>query len=132
MSFINPTSSYGLPAYQHRAYQCIDGAQSAFFPSLVLSTYLLTKLRQPVDSIYHQVKAVNVIEYRHIKGGGDGAFFLIAPDMHVLIIAFIHQAMDQPRIAVKGEDNVFVTSENRIIIGVAQAVRGFQYRAPAW
>ena len=50
------------------------------------------KLRQAVDHVAGQVKAVQVVQDRHVERRGDRAFFLVAADVNVLAIgAPIHK-----------------------------------------
>ena len=46
----------------------------------------VTEMRQAVNHIFHQVKTVHIIEHRHIEGRCNGAFFLIAPHMNIIMI----------------------------------------------
>ena len=82
-------------------------------------------MRHPVDDVQYQVKAVNLILYAHVEGRGDGAFFLVAADVHVMVAAAVGEAVDQPGITVKGEDNVFVSGEQGVEVIITEAVRMF-------
>jgi hypothetical protein len=48
---------------------------------------------------------------------------LVAPNVHLVIGPAVREPMDQPRVAVKPEDDVLVRGEERVVIGVTQAVR---------
>ena len=70
-----------------------------------------------------EVKAVQIVEHGHVEGGGDGALFLVAADVQVVVIgAAVGEAVNEPGVAVEGEDDGLVRGEKRIEIVVAQAV----------
>jgi hypothetical protein len=81
---------------------------------------LVTGLRQAIDDIHHQVKAVQIIQHRHVERRGDGAFFLLTAYVNVAVVdAATGQPVYQPRVAVVVEDNGFVVGEQFVEIGVA-------------
>ena len=43
------------------------------------------QLGQTIDHIHHQMEPVNVILHPHIKGRGDGALLLVAPDVELTV-----------------------------------------------
>src|ERR1035441_4535403 len=47
---------------------------------------LLARLRQPVYRVHHQMETVQIIEHGHVKGGGNGALFLVAAHMDVVVV----------------------------------------------
>jgi hypothetical protein len=72
-----------------------------------------TKLRQPVDRIAGEMKAIEIVQYRHIEWSRDCAFFLVAADVQVVMVGSpVREAMNQPGIAVIGEDNRLVLRED--------------------
>ena len=85
---------------------------------------LVAGLRQAVDGVHHEVEAVQVVQHRHVEGRGDGAFFLVAADVDVVVVgAAVGQPVDQPRIGMEGEDDRLVLGEELVEIHVAQPVR---------
>ena len=68
------------------------------------------------------MKPVKVVLHSHVEGGRNRPLFLVATDMEVPVGPAIGQPMDQPRIAVKPEDDVLILREQRIIVRLAQAV----------
>jgi hypothetical protein len=42
---------------------------------------LTAGLRQAVNGVHNQVEAVQIVQHRHVKGRGDGAFFLVAANV---------------------------------------------------
>ena len=90
------------------------------------------QLRHAVDDVGDQMKAVEVVQDDHVERRGGRAFFLVAAHVQIVMIgAAIGQAMDQPRIAVKGEDDRLVGREEDVEILVAQAVRDARSAAGA-
>ena len=84
-------------------------------------------LRQAVNRVHHKVEAIEVVQHRHIKRGGDRAFFLVAADVDVPVIgASVGEPVDQPRVGVKGEDDGFVPGEQLVEVPIAQTVRVFR------
>ena len=70
------------------------------------------------------MEAIQVIEHDHVEGGRRRAFLLVAAHMEVLVVcAAIGQAMDQPRVTVKGEDHRLVLGEEDVEITVGEPVR---------
>lgn len=83
-----------------------------------------SQLRHPVDDVLDEIKTVDVVEDAHIEGRGGCPLFLITADVQVFVVgAPVGQAMDQPRVAVKGKDNRLVGGKERIKIFVVQSVR---------
>ncbi len=86
-------------------------------------------LRHAVDHVHHQMKTVEFVEHCHVERRGDGALFLVAANVDIVVIgAAIGQAMNQPRISVKGENDRRAFGEKRVEIGIAQAVRMLAFR----
>src|SRR5271169_1001169 len=84
----------------------------------------LTKLRHAVNYVADQMETVEVIDHAHVERRGRRSLFLVAAHMNVVVAGPpIGEAMDQPRIAVKGEDDWFVDSEQGVEVAVLQAVR---------
>ena len=83
----------------------------------------------PVDDIDDQMEAVQIVEHHHVEGCRRGAAFLEAAHVQVLVIgAAIGEPVDQPRIAVVGEDDGPVAGEERVELAVRQAMRVFRIR----
>ena len=55
---------------------------------------LAPQVRQAIHHVLHEMKAVQVILNAHVEGRGDRAFFLVAPDMEILVGPPVGQAMD--------------------------------------
>ena len=84
---------------------------------------LAAQMRQAIHHVLHQMEPVQIVLHPHVEGRGDGALFLVAPDMEVAVGAAVGQPMNQPGIAMKGKDDVLVLGEQRVVIRVAQPVR---------
>src|SRR5579871_4767178 len=41
--------------------------------------------RHAVNGVHHEVEAVQIVQDRHVEGGGDGALFLVAADVDVVM-----------------------------------------------
>ena len=84
------------------------------------------QLGDALDGINNEVKAVEVVEDDHIERRGRRAFFLVAANVELRVIgAAVSQAVNQPRVAVKGENDGFVCGEKRVEIRVEKSVRMF-------
>ena len=82
------------------------------------------KPRQPVDHGAHQVEAVKLVQHAHVERRRGRALLLVAAHMDIAVpMPTVGQAMDEPRIAVKGEDDRLVRGEQRIEIPVREPVR---------
>ena len=54
---------------------------------------LVAGLRQAVDGVHHEMEAVQIVQHRHVEGCGDGALFLVAADVDVVVVS---AAVGQP------------------------------------
>ncbi len=90
------------------------------FDQLVLQRLLqvggfLAELRQAIDDVLREVEAVELVQHGHVEGGGDGAFFLVAAHVQVVVVrAPVGEAVNQPGIAVVREDNRLVAREQGV------------------
>ncbi len=56
---------------------------------------LVAGLRQAVDGVHYKVEAVHIVQHRHVEGRGDGALFLVATDVDVVVVcAAVSQPVD--------------------------------------
>ena len=70
------------------------------------------------------MEAVEVVQHDHVERRRRRALFLVAAHVQVLVVrAPVGQAVDQPRVAVEGEDDRLVLGEQGVEIAVRQAVR---------
>jgi len=69
-----------------------------------------------IDDVLYQVEAIDLILDAHVEGRGDGALFLVAADVHMVVGPAVGQSMNQPGIAVKGEYDVLVLGEQGVEI----------------
>lgn len=68
-----------------------------------------------LEHIEQQLVAVQVVDDCHVERRGSCAFLAKAPHMKPLRIgAFVHQAVDQRRIAVEGKDDRSIFGERPI------------------
>ena len=103
-----------------------------------LVVHLLDKVRTAVaqlgqmqQHILNQMEAIDLVLHAHIKRHGDGAFLLVAVDTQVAVGVLVGQLVYQRRIAVEREDDGLILGEQRVIIGIGQAVGGAWCRVPA-
>ena len=88
--------------------------------------------RDAIDHVDGQVEAIQIVAHDHVEGGGGRALFLVAADVQVGVIgAPVGEPMNQPGIAVVGEDDRLVGREERVEIAVGQPVRMLFGRAAA-
>src|SRR3954454_15709778 len=67
---------------------------------------------QPVDHVDDEVEAVEVVEHDHVERRRRRAFLLVAAHVEVrVVLAAVGEAVDQPRVAVVGEDDGAVGRE---------------------
>ena len=86
----------------------------------------VAQARDAADGVEGELVAVHVVEHHHVEGGGGGAFFLVAAHVQVgVVVAAVGEAVDQPRVAVIGEDDGFVAGEQRIEGVIVEAVGVF-------
>ena len=72
----------------------------------------IAQRRHAVDHVDRQMEAVELVQHRHVERRRGRAFFLVAAHVHVVVIgAPVGQPVDQPRIAVEGEDHRLVARE---------------------
>ena len=84
----------------------------------------LAKLRHAVDDVADQMEAVEVVDHAHVERRGRRSLFLVAAHMNVVVAGPpIGQAVDEPRIAVKGEDDRLVDGEERVEVAIGEPVR---------
>ena len=79
------------------------------------------QLRDALDGINDEVKAVEIVEDDHIERRGRRAFFLVAANVKLRVIRPpVGQAVNQPRVAVKGENDGFVFGKERVEIRLSE------------
>src|SRR6185437_8684601 len=62
--------------------------------------------REPVDRVDDEVEAVEVVEHDHVERRRRRALLLVAAHVEVRVVrAAVSEAVDQPRVAVVGEDD---------------------------
>ena len=76
-----------------------------------------------IDNVHYQVKAIQVVEHRHIERCGGGALLLVAAHVKILVVGTaVTKTMNQPGIPVKSEHDGFVGGEQGVKILVHQTV----------
>src|SRR5205823_2267692 len=73
----------------------------------------------PVEHITREMKPVKLIEHRHIERCRGSAFFLVSPDMEIVVVSpAVCQPVNQPRIPVEREYNGYRGREDRVEIPI--------------
>src|SRR5580700_9581357 len=76
-----------------------------------------------INRVARQMETVQIVHHGYVEGRGGGAFFLVAAHVQVRVIgASISQTMDQPRVAVEGEHDWFVSGKNGVEVAIVQPV----------
>ena len=77
-----------------------------------------------VDDVDDEVEAVEVVEHDHVERRRRRALLLVAAHVQVRVVAApVGEPVDQPRVAVVGEDDRPRGREERVELGVGEAVR---------
>src|SRR6185295_8802157 len=85
---------------------------------------LRAETRDVIDHGFDQMIAIEIVQHRHVERRRRGAFFLVTAHVQVgVAMTPVGQAMDQPRIAVKREQDRLVDREDRIEFRVRQPMR---------
>ncbi len=75
--------------------------------------------RHAIDYVTSQMKTVNLVQNRHIERSGRGPFLLVSADVQIIVIVSpVGEPVNQPRVAVIGEDDWLVSAEHRIELQV--------------
>ena len=82
----------------------------------------VAQLGQAHHRVNDQIKAVNVVLYPHVEGGGDGSLLLIAADVEILVVAAVGELVDQGGVAVEGEDDGLILGKDGVVVLVGEAV----------
>ena len=71
--------------------------------------------RDAVDHVDHEVEAVEVVQHHHVERRRRRALLLVAAHVQVGVVrAPVGEPVDQPRVAVVGEDDRLVGGEERV------------------
>src|SRR5271157_2364051 len=82
------------------------------------------KLWQAVDRVTHQMEAIHLVQHRHVEGCCDSAFFLVAPNVQVMVVCSpVSEPVDQPWVTVERKDDWLVEREESIELRVRKPVR---------
>jgi len=72
----------------------------------------IPKFWHPVNHVCYQMEAIQIVPDNHVERRGRGPLLLVTPDMKVVVVGpTIGQAVDQPGVAVVGENDGFVGRE---------------------
>src|SRR5215204_6468246 len=83
-----------------------------------------TELRNTVDDIADEVEAIQIIHHAHVERCAGGTLLLVAAHVKIPVtIAPVGEAVNEPRIAVKGKDDRLVRGEERIEVVIREPMR---------
>src|SRR6478752_1248245 len=84
----------------------------------------LTDRAHAVDNVDRQMEPVEVVTHRHVERRGDRSFLFVPAHVDAVVVgATVSQAMDQPRVRMKREDDGLVASEEIDEVRIGQSVR---------
>src|ERR1700687_2466103 len=82
------------------------------------------KLGQAVDRVTDQVEAIHLVQHRHVEWCGDGAFFLVAPYVRVMVFCSpVREPVDQPWVTVERKNDRLVEREESVELRVRKPMR---------
>ena len=117
------SASRGPRACRRRARGCSGGARRSL-SAICCRTCGLARAEpgHAVDHVLHEVEPIEVVAHHHVERRRGGALFLVAAHVHVLVVgAAVRQAMNEPRVAVVGEDDRAVLGEEAVEVAVRRA-----------
>ena len=68
------------------------------------------------------MEPIQLVLHPHVEGRRDRAFLDVAPDVQVAVGSPVGQPVDEPGVSVEAEDDVLVFREQRVVVGLAEAV----------
>ena len=96
-------------------------AWTACRPSVAHVAGLRREPGHPVDDVHHEVEPVEVVEHDHVERRRGRALLLVAAHVDVAVVGPpVGEAVDEPRIAVVGEDDRLVRGEERVELRIGQ------------
>jgi hypothetical protein len=81
-----------------------------------------------VNGINSQAETIHLVVNGQLHWGVDVALLLVPAHVYSFVPTSVGQAMDQPGIAVKIENDRFIAGEKRVEVRVGQTVRMFRAR----
>lgn len=75
------------------------------------------------NDVHNKVETVELVLYGHVEGGGNSTFLFVAAYVYALVGAAVDKAVNQPWVAVEGEDNWLIGRKECVVVDVAKAVR---------
>lgn len=108
-----------------RGYVLLVLMQFAVEQLRCLTGYLAHPQHAP-NHVRCELEPVQLVEHRHVEWGCSRAFLLITSHVEVvMIVTAVRQAVNQPRIAMIGENDALVLGKKSVEGVVVQAVRMF-------
>src|SRR5208282_901029 len=81
-----------------------------------------------VNGINSQAETIDLVVNSQLHWCVDVALLLVPAHVYSLVLTSVSQAMDQPWITVKVENDRFIAGEKRVEVRVGQTVRMFRAR----
>ena len=99
------------------------------FHVLLQMCSLYAELGRPIDDIDDQMEAGCFIQHRQFERRVDVAFFLVAAHMQVLMpLESIGELVDEPRVAMKVEDDRLIRGEQAVEIAFRRSMQMLRER----
>ncbi len=83
-----------------------------------------SQVQHPIRHVLHQMKPVQFVLHPDVESRRDRPLFLVSPNMQVAVGAAISQPVDQPRVAMKSKNDVFIFGEEGVVVRLAETMRG--------
>src|SRR5580704_18566549 len=75
------------------------------------------------------MKTINLVHHGHVERSCSGSLLLVSADVHiVMIVPTVGEPVNQPGIAVIGENDRLIDTEHRIKVKVRDSVRMLRWR----
>ena len=100
------TSSREPRARPRRVRACTRGRRADAGACVRGVRRALGKSRHAIDHIDHEMEAVEIVEHHHVERCRRRALFFVSAHVHVVVVrAPVGKSVDEPRVAVVGEDH---------------------------
>src|SRR6516225_1588428 len=83
-----------------------------------------SELRHAVDHVAYQVETIELVQYAHVERCARCTLFFVAPHVKVPVARSpVGKPVNEPWVAVEGENDWLVSSEQRVEIVIREAMR---------
>ena len=78
------------------------------------------ELWEAINHVLHEMEAIELIEHHHVERSRGRALFLVAADVQIpVVLPAIGEPVNEPRIAVEGEDDRLIRGKESVEILIA-------------